>query len=383
MKLREWFLKKFNNKASGIEKRKLLTEMAEIFRNFLILIFFPLIFSACSSSAKNRLQDFHLNAPPKSPSGNIFKLIRSIRENEENRECWFTLIADTQNLVRAEDFNHFNLVARHMLFDENGKDDKFKKISFIVHNGDLVYNGADRWQWESLKKASSLRDFNQENTPYIKMLARSKPLLPVIGNHDLMRLKLSPQTAWKDLAGSTEGLRNFREFFNWENLMASGSVITQIPAEISAEMFIRLEQKLEKEDQERLRNLYCKKDGRWYLKIWQDIIGDAEKDPQPDIRFYERQLLAKRSSVIKEAQIIFNKLGYQIIHSIASEAFICYAVEFRGMLLLFLDSMARGWHYPQFTRLKKALFRDKNSQHRLNLFSRSVLLMVNSIFFAR
>lgn len=329
-------------------------------------------FSGCGGLAHKRIEGFDFNLGSPEGRGNIANLGNSLSPGAgegEKGEGWFALIADTQNLVRANDFNHFNLVARHLLLGEDDGGRFFDKISFIVHNGDFVYNGADRSQWDALKRAFSSRDYKEDNTPYIKMLVRDKPLLPALGNHDLMKLKLRPQTAWRDLAGSEAGLRQFQDFFNWEELMASGKVISPIPAEISEGLFEEMERRLDGEDRPKLRRLYLKRETRWYLRIWQDLIRDAEKNPEPGLSGYERRLLGERAKVMNEAREIFDKLGYRTLPSLSSDSMACYAVEFRGMLLVFLDSMARGWHYPQFSRLKEALFREKKSQHRLNLFS--------------
>jgi hypothetical protein len=343
------------------------------------LAFLFLIFScpACRPASGRAAPQFDFNAAAAVAGSNLSHIGGLAGAGGQGTarggDYYFALIADTQNLVRADDFDRFNLMSRQIMLAEDDGRSVYGQIRFIVLNGDLVYNGADEEQWASLRRAFSAKDYREHNAPYIKMLARDKPILPVLGNHDLMKLRLKPETEYRDLAGSEKGLENFKDFFNWEQFMASGRVLTAIPGEISAPMFAGLLSRLGGGDRERLRSLYAMEGGRYSLRIFQELIARAAADPAPDIGEYGRRFAAAREDVVSVAVPLFAALGYRVLPAVSSDAMICYALEQEGALFLFLDSMARGWHYRNFSRLKKALFKDKKDQHRLNLFTPSPL----------
>jgi len=337
------------------------------------------LFYGCASSFYNNPPNFEFNKGPEAIDSNLSHIneINSLdgsATEQKQGDYYFVMIADTQNLVRSNDFARFNLMAKQILFAQHRGKRVYEQIRFIVHNGDNVFNGADQEQWFHLKRAFSMADYKENNTPYIKLLVKEKPIFPVLGNHDVMKLQFRPQTPHRDLAGSPEGLMNFKEFYNWPELMVTAGVLAPIPAELSMALFQQyIDRFSEASLKERFKALYIAREERFYLKVFQELIELIESDPSPDTAHYEALILEQQKAVIDEAMELYEKLGIQVLPVLGSDQMTCYGLVQQGMMYLMLDSMARGWHYKQFSRLKRALNRQKEDQHCLNLFSPSPL----------
>ncbi len=335
----------------------------------LSLLALVLLFAACASRPEIA-PEFYFNTDQALASSN--RADESAPSAASADDYYFIVIADTQNLVRSNDFNRYNLMAKQIMTASHNGKGVFNRIRFIVHNGDNVYNGVDAEQWHNLKMAFSKTDYLENNTPYLKMLATEKPFFPVLGNHDVMKLQLRPQTEYRDMAGSAQGLKYFKDFYNWGKLMSDGRVIKAIPSQLSLPMFNDYLNRLPDTDsKERFRSLYQKKGNLVLLQFYQDLIAKIEADPDPDVNQYEKRFEDRQAAVISEAMDLYDRLGIKTLPAIASDQMICYGLESGGMYYLMLDSMARGWHYPEFSRLKHGLYRKKMDQHRLNLFSPS------------
>lgn len=221
-------------------------------------------------------------------------------------------------------------------------------------------------------KAFSKKDYKPHNCPYIKILVKDKPMFPVLGNHEIMHFKLRKPSLYKDLGTSINGLNSFKEFFNWEQFIRQKDIILPIPSELSENLYAQLIGELHQDSQKALLNRHYIKceNGNYNLKIFEDVITKSKNRNLPQITNY---FLNCRQTVVKDLFPIFRKLGYNVLPVLTSDNMICYAFEIQGTVYLVMDSMARGWQYPVFSKLKKALYPDKKDQHKLHLFSRHAL----------
>lgn len=307
---------------------------------------------------------------------NINELFREMKAPEtESDDYYFVVIGDTRNLVRSYDLNCFNYLTKQILFAKDINNEKriFDKIKFIIHMGDLVYNGHERMHWLNLQKGFSERDYATDNYPYLKLFAEAKAVFPVLGNHEIMRLRLRPQTRYRDLAGSGKGLDFFKKFFNWDSFIANPNILSPIPGELQKATFDRLCLRLEEEDRKTMEKHYVlKEDYHYHLKIFQDVIDKYKTEEEIEATGENFLSPEKKKEVISDLHKIFKSLGYNTLPVISSDNMICYAFEIDNTVYLILDSMARGWHYNTFSEIKKSLYAKKN-QHRLHLFSKSDL----------
>jgi hypothetical protein len=299
------------------------------------------------------------------------------RQGKGEEDYYFIVIGDTRNLVRSYDLSPFNQVVKHILLLKNKTTGKpiYEKVRFMVHLGDIVYNGREKVQWLNLKRAFSEKKYTNNKYDYLKTFSASKPIFPVLGNHEIMRFDLRVPAPEKGFDKSKKGVKHFKEFFNWGGFIASPFIITPIPAEIDQRTFNTLRDRLPgKQDREKLSKHYVlMRDKHYRLKIFQDLIKEFKTRPKIRGRLKEKFLdPVKKQKVIADLQSVFTFLGYNTMPVLSSDDMICYAFEIGDLVFLVLDSMARGLHYKSFRRLKSVLF-EKNNRHRLNLFSKSDL----------
>jgi hypothetical protein len=313
------------------------------------------------------------NAAPAADSGpgfkdkNLSRLRRFLAETSApgNRldDYYFVLIGDIQNSVRDLGHPVFNVIAKDIqgAVDEKTGERLYDKIRFVILLGDLVYEGPSARQWESLERAFAGRGPDGTTYPYIELLARDKPIFPALGNHEILSFRPYPQNRYKDLFDSPLGAARFKAFFAWDRLIADPHIFYPVPADLPEDIFRELTAKLpEPADRQTLaENYVLKDDGRYHLKFYEN----------PSLR--EAEFRAGRDTLAAELSALFRKAGYGTLPVLNSDNMVCYAFEAGNVVYLFLDSMARGWHYPVFSRLKKTLYPIKKDQHRLNLFTLS------------
>jgi 3',5'-cyclic AMP phosphodiesterase CpdA len=278
-------------------------------------------------------------------------------------DYYFVLIGDIQNSVR--DFRHdvFNALARdiHGAVDEKTGERLYDRIRFVVLTGDLVYEGPSPRQWEALGKAFAGRGPDGTPYPYIELLARDKPIIPVIGNHELLSFRPYFQTRYKDLFDSPLGVARFKRFFDWDSWIADPRILYPVPADLPEKRLREILAKLpDAADRGLLSAAYgLRADGRYHL-------GFYDRPPLAVDMFREES-----EKLAAGLAPVFRRAGYGTVPVLNSDNMIDYAFEAGGAVYLVLDSMARGWQYPGFTRLKDALYPEKKDQHRLNLFTPS------------
>jgi len=276
-------------------------------------------------------------------------------------DYYFVLIGDVQNTVR--DFRHdvFNALARKIREETDAKTGErlYDRIKFIVLNGDLVYEGPSTKEWAVLEKALAGKGPDGASYPYLELLAREKPFFPVLGNHELLSFRLYPQNRYKDLFDSPLGVSKFKSFVDWDRWIADPHILYPVPADLPADAFLRLTAGLsDAADRRLLDEAYAlKPDGRRRLKFFDNPPRDAA----------EFQAASDRLAAGLAA--VFRKAGYGTLPVLSSDDMIHYAFEAGGALFVVLDSLARGWQYPGFARLKETLYPAKKDQHRLNLFA--------------
>jgi hypothetical protein len=278
-------------------------------------------------------------------------------------DYYFVLIGDIQNGVRDLSHPVFNVIAKDIqgAFDEKTGERLYDKIRFVILLGDLVYEGPAARQWESLEQMFAGRGPDRTTYPYIELLARDKPIFPALGNHELLSFRPRPQTRYKDLFDSPLGVDRFKAFFDWDRWIADSHIFYPVPSDLAAGLFRELSGKLlDPGDRQILADSYVlKDDGRYHLKFYEN----------PPLR--EAEFREGRDRLASTLAVVFRKAGYGTLPVLNSDNMICYAFEAGNIVYLFLDSMARGWHYPVFSRLKQTLYPDKKDQHRLNLFTLS------------
>ena len=207
-----------------------------IIKNFIVLITLILLFG-CSSKKPETIPDFDFNKDKTVENSNFYNMNKLFKEMKlpENKDddYYFVAVGDTRNMIRSDDLSGFNQIAKQIIYakDENNKN-IYDKIKFIIHMGDIVYEGAVKRQWDNIKKAFSKKDYFYENYPYIKILTRDKPIFPVLGNHEIMKFKLKKETPYMNLASSNKGLKYFNEFFKWDSFIANPNILYPIPCKI-------------------------------------------------------------------------------------------------------------------------------------------------------
>jgi len=357
----------------------------------LIITFISLVLGCASSKPEKALKsylnlerkvfpEFDFNKDENVENSNIYNIDKlfddmSLPENE-SEDYYFVVLGDSRNLIRSDDLSGFDHVAKHIIYakDKNKEKYIYDKIKFIVHLGDIVYEGAVEHQWDNLKKAFSKKDYFGDNYPYIKLLVKDKPFFPVLGNHEIMKFRLKRETPYMNHASSNKGLNLFKEFFSWDKFISNPNILYAIPGELTKDNFSQLCEKLETKDVQKLEKHYVLlSDNSFHLKIFQDFINEY-KNKEGLIKAKNTILdPIKKSKVIKDLQPIFNKLGYNTLPVLTSDNMICYAFEINNIIYLVLDSMTRGWQYNTFSELKKSVYHQKNKQHYLNLFTKSDL----------
>ena len=289
-------------------------------------------------------------------------------------DYYFVLIGDIQN--SPKDLGHpvFNAIAKEMkeAVDPQTGERIYDRIRFIILNGDLVHEGSSPRQWDALGKAFEGQGPDGASYPYLRALIREKPIIPVTGNHELLRFRPEVPNRYTDLMDSTKGPVYLKDFFDWDRWIHSPYILYSVPADLPENAFREILANLRDRDDARyLAEQYVvKKDGRYYLKF--------NEDPPLD----EARYLAGKERLAPRLAAIFRKAGYGTLPVLNSDNMFCYAFEAGGVVYLLLDSMARGWHYPNFARLKRSLYAEKAEQHLLNLFSVSPFNGQSDFYFA-
>lgn len=349
----------------------------------LFVLGIPLIISLCLnlSAQQSKIDQLYFNKD-KTVEGsnlcNISKLFNEIKEDpQESEDYYFIVIGDTRNEVRSYDLGGFNYVARQIFYAKDRKTNEpiWRKIKFIMHTGDIVYNGVGTRQWVNLKRAFSMKDYGDNNYPYIKLLASARPIFPTLGNHEIMKFRLKKETTYRDVADSSKGINNFKDFFNWEQFIREPNVMYPIPSEFKESTFEILLSRLPNEETREIIKkhyvLFKKKSYR--LKIYQDAMMEFQEKNlvvESNANLLDKQ---KKDEVIGDLQPVFKSLGYNTLPVLSSDNMINYAFEIDGLVYIVLDSMARGWHYETFSSLKHTLYKNKSDRHNLHLFSKSDL----------
>ncbi len=345
---------------------------------FLIILVFCSVFSKIYAADKpQQIPYFDFNRPNNIEYSNFYnidKMFTEMQSEDGTDEYYFAILGDTQNNVRSYDLSGFNYVAKNIIYtkDKNEEYYIYDKIKFIMHLGDIVFEGDSKNQWDNLKKAFSGKDYYGENYPYIKLLVRDKPIFPTVGNHDLMMFKFKKESLYKNLSISNIGLEHFYEFWGWESFYSNPNIMYPIPSELTSEHFNSISSNLDAED----KRLFCeyyiqREDGRFYLKIYQDIIEKYKNSggfTEAHMDFFDPDI---KDKVVKDLHRIYTNIGYNSLPTLSSDNMVCYAFEIDGLIYLVLDSMTRGWHYKVFSELKKSIYHNKEHQHYLNLFSKS------------
>jgi hypothetical protein len=334
---------------------------------------------SCASRKLQSIPDFDFNKSDdvkNSNFHNINNLFAEMRSEDKPDEYYFAVLGDSRNLVRSYDLSGFNHVAKHIVFakDKNEEQYIYDQIKFVMHLGDFVYEGVPKAQWDNLKKAFSRKDYFDENYPYIKLLAKDKPIFPALGNHEVMKLSFKKETPYKNLAISNIGLKNFYEFFNWNSFLSNPNILYAIPSELTPTLFDSLSNRLNEQDAQLMKEYYIQlENGNFHLKVYQDIIQKyktGEGLVEAQMNFIDPNV---KSKLVHDLQNIYRKLGFNTLPVISSDNMACYAFEIDGLIYLVLDSMTRGWHYQVFSDLKTSIYHNKDHQHYLNLFSKSDL----------
>ncbi|RLC50464.1 MAG: hypothetical protein DRH79_07625, partial [Candidatus Cloacimonadota bacterium] len=141
--------------------------------NLILLILMLLLFSGCSYFKPVGLSEFDFNKSKdieNSNFNNIHKMFTELDSTKAN-DYYFVVIGDSRNMVRSDDLSGFNFVAKQIIYAKDNDEYVYDKIKFVMHLGDIVYDGVAKYQWDNLKKAFSNKDYYENNYPYIKLLA--------------------------------------------------------------------------------------------------------------------------------------------------------------------------------------------------------------------
>ena len=240
-------------------------------KNYFVLLFLlMLISSGCSYFKPAGLTEFDFNKDKETENSNFNNMHKMFMEldSSETEDYYFVVIGDSRNMVRSDDLSGFNFVAKQIIYAKDNDGYIYDKIKFIMHMGDIVYDGVAKYQWDNIKKAFSNKDYYENNYPYIKLLARQKPVFPVLGNHEIMKFKFKPETKYKNLASVNKGLQNFNDFFNWEEFMADSNILYSIPSELPIDTFTKLCNKIGANESDVMNKHYVLlEDNLYHLKI--------------------------------------------------------------------------------------------------------------------
>jgi len=345
----------------------------------IILTFFALILG-CAANKPKSFPEFDFNKDEKVKNSNTYNINNMFKDimllEKKADDYYFVILGDSRNMVRSDDLSGFNYVAKHIIYakDKNNEDYIYDKIKFVVHMGDIVYEGAVKHQWDNLKKAFSKKDYFGDNYPYIKLLVKDKPIFPVLGNHEIMKFRFKKETPYMNLASLNVGVKYFKEFFDWDSFVLNPNILYAIPAKLKKETFLHLCNKLEKEDIKKMTKHYMLlEDNFYHLRIFQDLINQLEKKEILSKSFQNFLVPERKEAITEDLYKIFSKLGYNTLPVLSSDNLICYAFEINNHIYLFMDSMSRGWQYNVFSKLKKSVYHQKSDQHNLNLFTKSDL----------
>ena len=278
-------------------------------------------------------------------------------------DYYFVAVGDIQNTVRSFGHQVFDAIAKDVqsAVDERTGAPVYDKVRFVILLGDMVYQGSVVQQWENLEGSLAGRGLDGASYPHIARLVSDKPILPLIGNHELLEFHLRPQTKHRDLFDSPEGVANFKRFFGWDRFIANPKILYPVPTDLSAETYRAIEEKNPDPEARRvLASSYTRgSEGRYRLAFFDN----------PPLQ--EAEFAAGKAQLADRLVPLFRRAGYGTLPVINSDNMIAYGVDAGNTIFLFLDSMARGWHYPGLARLKQALYPNAKDQHRLNLFSES------------
>ena len=195
-----------------------------------ISLFLLISSTGCISNRSKIIPEFDFHKDKNTEYSNFYNIDKLFTDMKlpENRpdDYYFVVIGDTRNMIRSDDLSGFNHIAKHIIYakDKNGNS-IYNKIRFIVHMGDIVYEGAVKQQWDNLKKAFSTKDYFNDNYPYIKLLAKDKPIFPLLGNHEIMKFRIKKETKYMSLSGSNRGLKYFKDFFDWDKFIANPNIL--------------------------------------------------------------------------------------------------------------------------------------------------------------
>ena len=137
----------------------------------LIIFVLALINFGCAGK-KTNLMPIRFNKNEINKRSNLYNINELFSEMEEPGteadDYYFIVIGDTRNVVRSYSLNGFNYLAKQILYakDKNSGERIYDKIKFIIHMGDLVYNGNERMHWLNLQKGFSEKDYPHDNYPY-------------------------------------------------------------------------------------------------------------------------------------------------------------------------------------------------------------------------
>ncbi len=313
--------------------------------------------AAAAASARTGFRDANL--------GRIRELLTAAADPgaREFDDYYFVLIGDIQNSVRSFRHDVFEALARKIegLRDEKTGQPLYDRIRFLILLGDLVYEGPSARQWENLAANFAGRGPDRVAYPAAARLVAGKPVFPALGNHELLMFRLRPQTRYQDLFDSPVGAANLQAFFGWDRLVADPKVLYPVPENIPEALFRERIARLESPaDRDLLKARYSlRPDGRFHLAFYDH--------PSLDPAEFGRQAAA----LAEELAPVLRRAGYGTLPVLSSDNMVHYGFEAGNVLYLFLDSMSRGWQYPNFVRLKKALYPADKDQHRLNLFTDS------------
>jgi hypothetical protein len=301
----------------------------------------------------------------KFPESNIERVRRFLDETAGTGlgDYVFVLIGDPQNSVRDLGRPVFNAIARNLYESVDPKTGErlYDRVRFVIINGDMVDEGPSLRQWQAFDDALRGKGADGTSYPYLAMLIKDKPVFPTIGNHELMDFRLRTQTKYDDLFGSPKGVARFKAFFDWDRWIADPRILYPVPADVPEAAFRAILGTLDDPaEREFLEGQYVlKPDGRRHLRFFEDSPLDAAA------------MRSGKDALAPRLAGIFRKAGYGTLPVLNSDNMIGYAFEAGKVVYLFLDSMSRGWQYPNFARLKKALYPEDKDQHRLNLASLS------------
>jgi len=103
-------------------------------RNYFILLFFlMLLFSGCSYFKPAGLAEFDFNKSKETENSNFNNMHKMFAEMDstETEDYYFVVIGDTRNMVRSDDLNGFNFVAKQIIYAKDIKMSWILKFSLF------------------------------------------------------------------------------------------------------------------------------------------------------------------------------------------------------------------------------------------------------------